>query len=349
MRVMNSMWAAASLLVIGLSGCDNGGNSGATALSESPDKPDKATDHVSNLPPVRLTTDNYENVAAMALQTLLISDSSLTAVDRAVNVTVPQSSRIINMASGVVVNLDSLACQTNGSYSMTGKLENSNNNILLDFNNVMRVSVVSDFKECHQGPTWLDGVFRVNFEGMISDLATPNMYDFSASVTAENLVIEQEGFYPYIMDSELSYKTSSEDGRVIMTEIASSSGTSTLYSGTVPEVPDRVDQFSFVKIVDLDTQDYRYRFDGRFERNVDGEEAMVEFSTVSPLTGKGYGWPTDGSLGIYGDSEIATVSVEDDGTLTIQLFSITDGRIIETVSRTWAELITTSIKKVQEL
>ncbi len=346
---MNSMWAATSVLLIGLSGCDNGGGAGVAADYQSPDTTDSGTDRVSDLPPVSLTPDNYENVAAMALQTLLISDSSLTAVERAVNTTVPQSSRIINIASGVVVNLDSLACQSGGSYSLNGKLENSNNNVFIDFNNVLKLSVVSDFKDCDQGSTWLDGIFRVNFEGMIADLATPNMYDFSATVIAENLVIEQEGYYPYIMDSELSYKTSSEDGRVVMTEIASNSGTSTLYSGTVPEVPDRVEQFSFIKIVDLDTQDYRYRFDGRFERNVDGEEAMVEFSTVSPLTGKGYGWPTDGSIGIYGDSEIATVSVEDDGTLTIQLFSITDGEIIDTVSRTWAELINTSIKKVQEL
>lgn len=330
MRTIHCAARAAGLLLAGglLAACNDGSNSGGSVQRLAPTEVEKP----ELPPPLTVDESNYETVAASALQAIVLSDASVTALDRAMNTSRQQAVGAKDMATGLRLNFLPVACVYGGDYVMRLQIENSNTNLQLDFNNRLQMLFTTDFNDCNQGGTSLTGAVRADFTSLLNDVASGTYYDFEANAQLSDLLIEQIGFYPFFVDGVFHYKLRSADGINVVTEITSDS-----YRQN-GQVNFQTETFSSTKTVNLQTQAYQYDLEGTFVGEV-MERGTVTYRTVSPLTGNGYSLPSGGCVELEGANAILYIEVQSDETVHLSLDIDKDGTIERETTSTWEAMV----------
>ena len=330
MRTIHCAARAAGILLAGglLAACNEGTNSGGNIQRLTPSTVEKP----ELPPPLSVNEGNFEAVAASALQAIVLSDASVTALDRAMNTSRQQAVGAKDMATGLRLNFLPVACVYGGDYVMRLQVENSNTNLQLDFNNRLQMLFTTEFNDCNQGGTSFTGALRADFTSLLNDVASGTYYDFEANAQLDDLLIEQIGFYPFFVDGMFHYKLRSADGVNVVTEITSDS-----YRQN-GQVNFQTETFSSVKTVNLQTQAYQYELEGTFVGEV-MERGTVTYRTVSPLTGDGYSLPSSGCVEVEGADALLLIEVQPDGTVALSLDEGKDGTIDRETTSTWETMV----------
>lgn len=320
-----------------LSACGNGGSSGGTPITAN-NQTDQANDKntITEVEAVKITTESAPVVAGSALKSMLLSDFSANAVDSAVNITLDQNQDIANMATGIVITMQPIGCLNGGLFTLQASLESTGEDIQINFSDNLNMSFQTDFEQCNQGFASLDGAVSINFTAIINELLATNNFDLNTQVNINQLTIQQQGYYPFVINGQLNYQVSSSDGETVVTDVT----TSDMYYAA--DNAYQVLEYATHKSVYLPTGAYEYSIYSRYvDQMIEG--SLIEYQTIEPLRGVGFSVPASGKLLVFGGADSMEINVLNTDWIELLIDYGNDGVIDETMLTTWSDLALNSL------
>lgn len=288
----------------------------------------------SKQPLLKIDQNNTQAVASSALKSILLSDASSNALDQAVHVTQEQSETLptSEVATGIVLSFNPIACVFGGTFTMGLNIENGDNEFQVDLDKPLKASFTTDFDNCDQGVSKLSGAVVVDFTTMLDDLVGNQGYQFAAVLNIDNLHVEQQGFYPFTFDGQMSYEVNTEDGNWVTTRIKADH---TLYTA---DISYQFTEFESIKLVNQSTAEYQYSIFGELADDY-VPDSMMRYHTIQPLTGQGFTLPSGGEVAVEGIDETLYIRVLNDHDILLSLDMGNDGIIDQESQSTWQELV----------
>lgn len=288
----------------------------------------------SKQPLISIDQANSHAVASSTLKSILLSDAGSNALDQAVNVTQEQSTTApaADIATGVLITFNPIACIFGGTFTFGFHFDSGEDDFQVDFNNPLNMSFTTSFDNCDQGVSKLSGAVALDFSTMLSDLAGNQGYEFAAILNINQLNVEQQGFYPFTFDGQMSYEVSTEDGNWVTTRIKADH---TLYTA---DITYQFTEFESIKLVNQSTAEYEYSIFGELADDYI-PNSMMRYHTLQPLTGQGFTLPTGGQIAVEGINETLFIQVLNDHDILLSLDLGNNGIIDHESQSTWQELV----------
>lgn len=314
------------------SSSDHNGNSGSSdIIQQGPDV---------NLTPIDITAENYTHVASQSLKSLLLNDAGSNALNRSLTITGDRSSELGNIATGIVIQLHPYPCSHGGDVSFTADIDDSDENLQINFNNPVNIDFDSQFNNCNQAGNVLDGHVSLDMRGSLNQWLGGGSYNFESNLTTEGLWVEQIGMPGFTLEGEFDYIISSNDGVTVVAEVQS---TNSMYAAdTLYQMVD----FNLTKSVNNNTQEYTYYLNSEFTDYYETGKS-VQYQTLEPLTGVGFSLPTAGLIAINGADSSVMVFVEENEMLRLELDLGNDGVVDDSYYTNWNDLVMNAFTNVQ--
>lgn len=325
---MNALGAAVVAAMV--TACGSGGTSKSSNGQYAPEPNNNPIE--TNLTPIEFSSDNFTHVASQSLKSLLLNDAGSNALNRAVTVTTNQNIGLVDSVTGIILTLAPYPCSNGGDFTLKAVINNSNNNIQLDFNNQLDMSFDAAFRDCNQAGNKLDGDVGLVFTANISQLINNPVYSLESHLNVDALSVEQPNLPGFVFDGTFDYNVSSADGVTVNMEILSNN---TVYFA---DQSYQMLDFSLNKSVNNSTQGYTYYITSEFTDS-SNPGAYVAYETLAPLTGKGFSLPTAGLIAVHGSNGTMLVHAQEGENILLQLDLGDDGSIDEEYYSTWEELV----------
>lgn len=340
---MTMLKTTSHLLVIAvasavLAACGSGGSQSSGTPITANNQTDQGDDKVNaaDLPAIDITPENAQLVAGSALKSMLLSDISANAIDSAVTITRDQNAELADMATGIVITMQPMACLYEGSFTIQASLESTGDDIQIDFADNLNLSFDTTFDQCNQGMGNIDGSLSIDFTAVVNELLAYNNFDLDTQVSIDQLTIQQTGYYPFVINGDLNYHVSSPDGVNVVTEV---SATDMYYAA---DNSYQVLEYETYKSVYLPTGEYEYTI---YTKYVDQmiENSLIEYQTIEPLRGVGFSVPASGKLLVFGGSDSMEINVVNTESIELVIDYGNDGVVDDIMYTTWNDLALSSL------
>lgn len=324
---------SAAVVAVLVTACGSGGTS-KSSNNQSSAPPTRAPVE-NNLSLVVLSEENFTDVASQSLKSLLLNDAGSNALNKTVTITTDHNVEIVDKVTGIVLTFAPYPCSNGGDVSLKAVVNNSNNNIQLDFNNLLAMSFDATFRNCNQAGNILDGDVALVMNANINQLLNNTQYTFNSHLDVQGLGVEQPNLPGFVFDGTFDYKVSSNDGNTVAMEILSNN---IIYFA---DQNYQMLDFSLTKTVNNLTQEYEYYITSEFTDS-SNEASYVAYQTLEPLTGKGFSLPDSGQLAVQGENGTVYIHAQAEENILLQLDLDSDGTIDSESLTNWNDLVLSS-------
>lgn len=283
---------------------------------------------------LEIDQDNTHAVASSTLKSILLSDASSNALNQAVQVTHEQSENLptSDIATGVILSFNPIACIFGGTFTIGINFENQDSEFQVDFNSPLNMEFTTSFDNCDQGMSKLSGAVVVDFSALLDEVGGDQGYEFAAILNINDLKVDQNGFFPFTFDGQMSYEVATEDGNWVTTRLTANN---TLYTA---DISYQFTEFESIKLVNQSTAEYEYSIFGELADDYI-PDSLVRYHTLQPLTGQGFTLPNSGQVAVEGVDETLFIRVLNDHDILLSLDLGNNGIIDHESQSTWQELV----------
>jgi hypothetical protein len=322
-----------AVITVFLAACGKGGTSKSSDAQNPSDKPTKPVAESREL--MSFTSDNYVDVAAQSLKTLLLNDAGTTALEQVVGMTVAQNQTTFqDQVTGAVFKLLPYNCSLGGSFTTQAIVNGTEQNIQIDLNKNLSVVMDTTFNKCNQVGSTVDGKVHMDFVTNFGKLIAATAYGLDFNLDVANLTVTQPNIAPFSFNGSFGYNITSTQTAQKMV----------IKSDGVSHIADKEYQTLSVDLTRVvqTTGEYSYTIKSKLISHLNPKE-FFSYETVAPLVGKGFGAPNGGELIISGKEGTIYVKALANQSLNIQLDRGSDGSIDDTYSSTWEDLVMKSL------